>query len=64
MDPVLERGEQRHCRGVWMRGIKVEGIEGRGDDCRWKKPILGELKLNCNAAWRKDTKVGGVGWVL
>lgn len=22
------------------------------------------LKLNCDAAWRKDTRVDGVGWVL
>ncbi|XP_028961707.1 uncharacterized protein [Malus domestica] len=30
----------------------------------WTKPEFGRLKLNTNAAWQKETKVGGVGWVL
>ena len=30
----------------------------------WRKPEFGRLKLNTDAAWQKEIKVGGVGWVL
>ncbi|XP_028959358.1 uncharacterized protein [Malus domestica] len=30
----------------------------------WQKPLFGTLKLNCDAAWKKATGEGGVGWVL
>ncbi|CAN6723324.1 unnamed protein product [Malus baccata var. baccata] len=30
----------------------------------WTKPEFGRLKLNTDAAWQKETKIGGVGWVL
>lgn len=45
-----------------MKGSQGEWLSG--DEGQWKKPIFGELKLNCDATLRKDTKVGGVGWVL
>lgn len=54
VDTVVEGGGPQNCRGYrWG-----------GEDCRWKKPTFGELKLNYDAAWPKDTKLGGVGWVL
>ncbi|XP_050142311.1 uncharacterized protein LOC126618317 [Malus sylvestris] len=30
----------------------------------WMKPEFGRLKLNTDAAWQKETRIGGVGWVL
>ncbi|KAM2536380.1 hypothetical protein TB1_021829 [Malus domestica] len=30
----------------------------------WRKPDFGRLKLHSDGAWRKETRVGGVGWVL
>ncbi|CAN6686270.1 unnamed protein product [Malus baccata var. baccata] len=40
------------------------GVGGGERVVKWQKPNFGELKLNCDAAWRKDTGEGGVGWVL
>nr|XP_028948099.1 uncharacterized protein LOC114820925 [Malus domestica] len=39
-------------------------VLGGGERLQWTNPSFGVLKLNCDAAWRKETKVGGVGWVL
>ena len=51
----------RWARGrEWGRRKRREGV-GEG---KWRKPGFGELKLNCDAAWRKNIGEGGVGWVL
>lgn len=38
----------------------VAGTEGGLQT--WRKPGFGELKLNCDAAWRNDTKMRGCWW--
>ncbi|CAN6691445.1 unnamed protein product [Malus baccata var. baccata] len=51
--------------GVRHGDVIVEGE--RGDEegpIQWQKPVFGTLKLNCDAAWKKATGEGGVGWVL
>ncbi|KAM2298109.1 hypothetical protein TB2_000086 [Malus domestica] len=39
-------------------------IELEGGRFQWRKPLFGELKLNCDAAWRSDSKRKRIGWVL
>ncbi|KAM1525601.1 hypothetical protein ACFX10_010048 [Malus domestica] len=35
-----------------------------GQPIRWKRPMFGVLKINCDGAWCGKTGKGGYGWVL
>lgn len=53
------RGEQQ--RGRPTRDGSVGDVEREMAVMHWEKPHFGTLKLNCDAAWRRNSKVGGVG---
>ncbi|XP_068339196.1 uncharacterized protein [Pyrus communis] len=62
IDTMGEGGDQRDSRLSGEGKCPGVGLEeGAG---QWQKPSFGELKLNSDAAWRKDSKEGEVGWVL
>ena len=56
-------GVKRQNRGDLEEGASTLVGNG-GNGSKWMKPSFGFLKLNCDAAWQNDTKVGGVGWVF
>ena len=52
-----------------QNGARVEGVSGsttETSESQWRKLVFGELKLNCDVAWRGESKRGGggIGWVL
>lgn len=56
---VKNEGEQQLQNKTRGEGGSDAGTEDGAQ--KWRKPIFGELKLKCDAAWRSDTKRGGSG---
>ncbi|XP_068328253.1 uncharacterized protein [Pyrus communis] len=59
MDVEHGDGARRGRQEMVVDASQVE-VSAKG----WRKPEFGRLKLNTDAAWQKETKVGGVGWVF
>ncbi|XP_070679345.1 uncharacterized protein [Malus domestica] len=52
-------GDRRRRQEEAGKKIQIEGVVNG-----WRKPDFGSLKLNCDEAWRKESRICGVGWVL